>query len=222
MRQLAKGFNYNNGQDIDSSQSTSSSRVQIKTTTLVEDYDSTNTNKTNDLLRCDCELTKSNRLVDIEGTCHRGDNLTFVSAIYDCGDHISTNLKQINKYCSSLEQFECILNVETTTTINNLGNNQNKTNKKTTSFKTQITKKTTTTTATTFPIEKYYSNLTGFNYNYTWEYNNDYFKFNSSLFTNSNESSYLDSSSFSSFLSAKCLNIIVFMFINYLFLVIIY
>lgn len=49
------------------------------------------------LVECSCELTRANKLVDLDGFCRRrSDSLTVWMKQYDCGDYSITNANQVS------------------------------------------------------------------------------------------------------------------------------
>ncbi len=93
MRQLSKGYNnpipQNNAtteslpikanvtiNDASRQISGTTSRVQVRTSPS-----SVNSDDVASLIRCDCELTRTNRFVDVEGGCRRSDSLIFESKV---------------------------------------------------------------------------------------------------------------------------------------------
>lgn len=47
------------------------------------------------LLDCGCDVTKANKLIDLEGFCRRTDSTTAYLNQYDCGDYTITNSFQV-------------------------------------------------------------------------------------------------------------------------------
>jgi len=118
LRQLAKG--YNDVQSVKSAQRTRvNPRVVFRATTinatLINHEDETLKHKVK-LLECNCELTRSNRLVDLEASCRlsthnepdKDNNIVQSAKFFDCGDYSITNLNQLNRYCSLQKQYECV------------------------------------------------------------------------------------------------------------------
>lgn len=106
LRQLAKGFS---DPMQNSSKTKHFTKVLFKTHSLL----GTNLNRLENekqqvLIECNCEITRANKLVDLEGVCRRSDNTSAYMKQYDCGDYTIINANQIHKYCSLREQFECI------------------------------------------------------------------------------------------------------------------
>jgi hypothetical protein len=75
---------------------------------------------------------------------------------YDCGDFSSTNLKQVNRLCTGLEQFECVLSVEPVTAIAPTNKKPGFTYRNTSRTKKPISTSASTSTTTTasFPAKQ--------------------------------------------------------------------
>ena len=61
------------------------------------------------MIECDCEVTRSNKLVDLIGSCKlTNSNLTLTLKNYECGiDGAIKTLNQLNTHCLTLPDYDC-------------------------------------------------------------------------------------------------------------------
>lgn len=52
-------------------------------------------NDLSNVIECNCEITRANKLLDLEGFCRRSDSTTVYLNQYDCGDYNIANAYQV-------------------------------------------------------------------------------------------------------------------------------
>jgi hypothetical protein len=94
MRQLYKGYN---------------NRALLKTTSSQFGL-----NEKAVLVECDCEVTRSNKLIDLVGSCFlSSSNITLTLKNYECGiDGAIKTLTQLNAHCLTLPDYDCAQSTE--------------------------------------------------------------------------------------------------------------
>ncbi|CAF0981398.1 unnamed protein product, partial [Brachionus calyciflorus] len=102
-RQLNKGF---------SDPSIGNTRQKIQSKIVLNKKGSNSS-----LIECGCEITRSNKLIDLDGICRRSDGSSVYLNQYDCGDYSIHSSGAIHKYCQAQTQYECLVfNEDSTTT----------------------------------------------------------------------------------------------------------
>lgn len=67
------------------------------------------------MIECNCEITRANKLIDLEGFCRRADFSTVYLNQYDCGDYSIVNANQVilNFFQISIEYGNMKLRIRT-------------------------------------------------------------------------------------------------------------
>lgn len=61
------------------------------------------------IIGCSCEVTRSNKLIDLEGFCRRADSSIVYINQYDCGDYSIVNANQVCVAFEKIVAFELVL-----------------------------------------------------------------------------------------------------------------
>jgi Leucine-rich repeat (LRR) protein len=108
MQQLAMGFNDTIKQ---TSRYKQTSRVLLKFTNFNYNnpaYGANNGEKSQPLLACNCDITRTSKIADLEGFCRTPYNQYIPLRQYDCSDSLVRSSFQLKKFCSNLQHYECI------------------------------------------------------------------------------------------------------------------
>jgi Leucine-rich repeat (LRR) protein len=93
VRQLAKGY----------AEPVFTSKLRVYSKLIL------NTNRNDQLLECTCDVTRANKLLDLDGFCRRRDGTSTYLNQYDCGDYTIANANQVHKYCANKMEYDCSL-----------------------------------------------------------------------------------------------------------------
>ena len=110
LRQLAKGYTEIRNVSRTQRVKLQPSKVLVRTTASVNSqfYEPSPTN-TLTLMECSCDVTRANKLLDLEGSCvSRADsNYIFSMKHFECRNDFLQTVSQINTHCYGQEQYEC-------------------------------------------------------------------------------------------------------------------